>query len=175
MNFNIRIAAETDIDELEALYDALNDRLAAMVNYPGWMKGVYPVRETAARGIAEGCLYVAICDDLIVGSIILRRGMEPIYQKADWQARLSEEAVLAIYTVVVHPDCLARGIGQGLMDFAVEYGLQTDTKALRLDVYEHNLPAIRLYEKNGFKYIESVDLGLSTYGLNKFYLYEKLI
>ena len=82
MNFVIRIATEKDIDELEVLYDALNDHLAAGVNYPGWLKGIYPVRGTAAQGIAEGCLYVAVCDDLIIGSIILRRGMEPIYQKA---------------------------------------------------------------------------------------------
>ena len=175
MNFVIRIATEKDIDVLEVLYDALNDHLAAGVNYPGWLKGIYPVRGTAAQGIAEGCLYVAVCDDLIIGSIILRRGMEPIYQKARWQLQLEGEAVLVVYTFVVHPDWLSKGIGQELLDFAVEYGLQTETKALRLDVYEHNLPAIHLYKKNGFKYIESVDLGLREYGLDSFHLYEKLI
>ena len=29
--------------------------------------------------------------------------------------------------------------------------------------------------ENGFKYIESVDLGLREYGLDSFHLYEKLI
>ncbi len=35
------------------------------------------------------------------------------------------------------------------------------------------LPYISI--KNGFKYIESVDLGLREYGLDSFHLYEKLI
>ena len=95
--------------------------------------------------------------------------------KSRWQLQLEGEAVLVVYTFVVHPDWLSKGIGQELLDFAVEYGLQTETKALRLDVYEHNLPAIHLYKKNGFKYIESVDLGLREYGLDSFHLYEKLI
>ncbi len=68
-------------------------------------------------------------------------------KKARWQLQLEGEAVLVVYTFVVHPDWLSKGIGQELLDFAVEYGLQTETKALRLDVYEHNLPAIHLYKK----------------------------
>ncbi|XAM46318.1 hypothetical protein TPDSL_28260 [Terrisporobacter petrolearius] len=48
-------------------------------------------------------------------------------------------------------------------------------KELRLDVYEKNLPAIKLYEKFGFKYIDTVDLGLENYGLKWFRLYEKLL
>jgi RimJ/RimL family protein N-acetyltransferase len=44
-----------------------------------------------------------------------------------------------------------------------------------LDVYEGNIPAISLYEKYGFKYIDTVDLGLGNYGLDWFRLYEKLL
>ncbi len=48
-------------------------------------------------------------------------------------------------------------------------------QALRLDVYENNYPAINLYEKFNFKYIDTVDLGLEEYGLKWFKLYEKLL
>lgn len=34
-----------DIDELENLYDDLNDYLRRGENYPGWAKGVYPIRK----------------------------------------------------------------------------------------------------------------------------------
>ena len=61
------------------------------------------------------------------------------------------------------------------MDFSVENSIKSHVKSIRLDVYERNIPAIRLYEKCGFKYIDTVDLGLRDYGLNWFKLYEKLI
>ena len=49
MKFTIEPGTSADIDELEKLYDELNDYLAATTNYPGWIKGVYPVREEIGR------------------------------------------------------------------------------------------------------------------------------
>ena len=48
-------------------------------------------------------------------------------------------------------------------------------KAIRLDVYEKNIPAIRLYERTGFEYIDTVDLGYSMYGLDLYQLYQRLL
>lgn len=172
MPIDIRLGTEEDLDELERLYDSLNDHLT---NYPGRIRGVYPIRETAGSGVLEGCLYVALDKGVIAGSVILRHKPEPAYQKAKWQADLRDEDILVIYTLAVHPDYLSMGIGRGLIDFAVQNACCSNVKALRLDVYENNLPAIRLYEKCGFQYIDTVDLGLSEYGLDWFRLYERLL
>lgn len=67
------------------------------------------------------------------------------------------------------------GIGRALMDYSFELVQQSGVKSIRLDVYEKNLPAISLYEKCGFEYIDTVDLGLGNYGLDWFKLYEKVI
>ncbi|MFA9466664.1 MAG: N-acetyltransferase family protein [Velocimicrobium sp.] len=175
MNITIRLGEEADIDELEQLYNSLNDYLSATTNYPGWKKDVYPIRETAVDGISERCLYVAICNGKIVGSIILRHEPEPAYLPVKWRNELDYEEVFVIYTFVVHPDYLGQGIGQAMLDFTSNIGNQLNIKSLRLDVYENNLPAICLYEKCGFEYIDTVDLGLSQYNLDWFRLYEKLL
>lgn len=67
------------------------------------------------------------------------------------------------------------GIGRALMDHSFELAQQSGIKSIRLDVYENNLPAISLYEKYGFEYIDTVDLGFGNYGLDWFKLYEKLV
>ena len=41
MKFVIESGATTDIDELEKLYDDLNDYLSATTNYPGWITVSY--------------------------------------------------------------------------------------------------------------------------------------
>ena len=61
------------------------------------------------------------------------------------------------------------------MDFAIQHSINEGAKAIRLDVYENNTPAISLYEKCGFEYVDTVDLGLSEYGLHFFRLYEKVL
>nr|WP_315020011.1 GNAT family N-acetyltransferase [uncultured Aminipila sp.] len=171
----IRQASNHDIDELERLYDKLNDYLESTINYPGWKKGVYPTRKDAINGINEECLYVAIYNGNIVGSIILRHKPEPAYLEAKWLRDLSYEHVYVIYTFVVHPSYLGQGVGQAMIEFATEHSIKSNVKSIRLDVYEKNLPAIRLYEKCGFKYVGTIDLGLESYGLKWFKIYEKII
>ncbi|MGL4849615.1 MAG: hypothetical protein ACRC28_11960 [Clostridium sp.] len=61
MVINIILGTEEDIDEIELLYNELNDSLEEGINYPGWKKGVYPTREDAIKGIDEGNLYIAKC------------------------------------------------------------------------------------------------------------------
>ncbi|WP_455716866.1 GNAT family N-acetyltransferase [Anaerosporobacter sp.] len=175
MNISVELGNVKDIDELEQLYNELNDYLAAGTNYPGWKKDVYPIREDAAKGIEEGYLYVARYNDKIVGTIILNHEPEDAYSKANWTIEADYSDVVVVHTFVVHPDYLKEGIGQKLMEFATSHSKEMKAKAIRLDVYEKNIPAIKLYEKLGYQYIDTIDLGYGEYGLDWFKLYEKVL
>ncbi len=175
MDIVFELGQADDFDELEQLYNDLNDHLAEGVNYPGWKKGIYPVRQNAIDGVKHGNLYVAKHSNKIVGSIILSHEPEPAYYNAEWGFKSDYSDVFEVYTFVVHPKFLKCGVGKALMDFAIEHSIKSQVKSIRLDVYEGNIPAIKLYEKCGFKYIDTVDLGLGNYGLNWFRLYEKLL
>lgn len=175
MNISIELGNTKDIDELERLYNDLNDYLAAGTNYPGWCKGVYPIREDAVKGIEEGYLYVARHNNKIVGTIILNHEPEDAYSKAKWAIEADYSDIVVIHTFAVHPNYLKEGIGQKLMEFATSLSEEIKAKAIRLDVSENNIPAINLYEKQGYRYIDTVDLGYGEYGLNWFKLYEKVL
>ena len=60
MKFVIESGTTADIDELEKLYDDLNDYLSATTNYPGWIKGIYPIREDAIAGIENNTLFMIV-------------------------------------------------------------------------------------------------------------------
>lgn len=175
MDIIFELGKLNDIDELEKLYNDLNDHLAKGVNYPGWLKGIYPVRQNAIEGVVHGNLYVAKHNAKIIGSIILSHEPEPEYFNATWKFESDYSDVFVIHTFVVDPKFLKCGVGKALMDFSIEHSIKAKAKSIRLDVYEGNIPAIRLYEKCGFKYIDLVDLGLGSYGLDWFRLYERLL
>lgn len=164
-----------DIDELEVLYDCLNDYLASQVNYPGWIKGIYPVRETAINAIEEGALFVLRRNSKIAGSIVLNHTPEPAYDQVTWNVDTAYSNIFVVRTLVVHPHFMKQGIGGRLMTFAESYARQHSIKILRLDVSEHNMPAIALYRKLGYKYVGTVDLGLDYPHLKWFELYEKVL
>lgn len=173
MKVEIKKGSIKDLDELELLYNELNDALNEGINYPGWIKGIYPIREDALKGIKGDNLFVAVYDGKIVGSIILSHEPEHGYEKVDWNMNAGYNEVIVIRTFVVHPDYFKQKIGSTLMKFAEEEAKRCNMKSIRLDVYEKNMPAIRLYEKAGYKYIDTIDEGLGCYGLDWFKVYEK--
>lgn len=173
MEMQIRPGTPRDADRLEALYNRVNEHLAHTVNYPGWKKGVYPTREDAEKGIADGCLYVAISRGAMIGSMILRHEQEAAYRRAKWQEDLRDEELLVVHTLLVSPDCRHQGVAEAMLNCAAALASEQKVKALRLDVYENNLPAIHLYKKCGFRYVDTVSMGLEARGLNWFQLYEK--
>lgn len=175
MEIQIRKGTSHDIDDIEELYNVLNDALEKGVNYPGWKKGVYPIRDDAEQGIENGTLYVAVLKDNIVGTIILNHEPEEAYKEIKWGFEFDYSDVFVVHTFLVHPEYKQRGVGKQLMDFAEQYAKDTNIKSIRLDVYEGNLPAIQLYRKCGFQYKGNVDLGLEGIGLKWFQIYEKMV
>ena len=164
-----------DIDELENLYNTLNDYLEQGINYPGWKKDIYPIRETAVSGIENKNLFVLKINNEIAGSIILSHKPEDAYFDVTWGIEEDYENIIVIHTFVVHPKFMKQGVGKKLMDFAKSYSLENGMKAIRLDVSIHNTPAIALYEKCDYKYIGTVDLGLNIPDLVWFKLYELIL
>lgn len=175
MDIKIELGKENHIDELEKLYDKINDYLEENINYAGWKKGVYPIREDAKNGVHTKTLYVAKHEGKVVGSIILNNKPEEAYHEATWAFESDYTDVVVVHTFVVHPDYLKCGVGKKLMNYAQTHGVSLGAKAIRLDTYEKNLPAIKLYEKCGYKYIDKVDLGFREFGLEWYYLFEKLL
>jgi len=84
----IRIGTMEDIDELEKLYDDLHDYLRSGSNYPGWIKRVYPVKETAETAIADGNRFILKIGNKIAGSIILNHKPEEAYNQANWSIEI---------------------------------------------------------------------------------------
>jgi len=161
MKFTIEPGTSADTDELEKLYDELNDYLAATTNYPGWIKGVYPVREDAVAGVNDETLYVARYDGRIVGSVILNHQPEKAYENVKWKIELDHSHIFVIHTFVVYPSfCKIRSracinglfIGIGSKLRGVKY---CAVRCLR----EKYFRLFHCTKSSGFEYIDTVDLG----------------
>ena len=175
MEISVRRAGDDDLDRVETLYNELNDYLAVHDNGPRWRREVYPLRSHAEEGLASKSLYVAESGGRLAGSVILLQEQGEVYRQVRWQTDF-DVPVAVVHILAVHPDFFGQGVGKALLDFAAGWGRRHGKKAIRLDTYEENFPAIRLYEKCGFKRMGRIDLGLEEiYGLKWYYVFEKLI
>ena len=168
----IQKATLSDLEELETLYNALNDYLANHINHPGWIKHIYPTRSIAQTGIDDGQLFVLRKNSQIAGSIILSHEPEEAYDQVEWSVDSDYQDIYVIRTLVVHPDFLRQGIALELMNFAQNQAINNHIHAIRLDVSVNNTPAIELYQKLGYQYRGTVDMGLGYDHLIWFDLYE---
>lgn len=201
----IEKATVKDIDELEKMYYDVTEHLENTINYPAWINGLYPTRATFEDAVSKGTMYVTReesgaagdsadspgcncisgCSDCsersgsrIMAGMVLKSEEEPEFDGVKWQVEADAAETYALCTLAVALDCGGRGIAEKMVRFALDLAQQNGKKAVRLDVTAINTPAIKLYEKLGFKYIGEMDEGeeyAKEYGERIFYLYEKLI
>ncbi|MGL5439917.1 MAG: GNAT family N-acetyltransferase [Filifactoraceae bacterium] len=172
---NIRKATKSDLDQVENLYNELCDYLDEHENYPGWKKGVYPIRDDAEKGLRENTLFVVQKDENIVGTFVLKHEPEEGYKDVEWLTINDYSHIYVINTLAVHPKHLKYGIGGEILKFIENVAKEEKCISLRLDVVKGNLPAELLYQKNGYHFIGTVSLGYEEYGLPWYNLYEKVL
>lgn len=176
MEIKVRIAEEKDVERVSFLYERLHDYLETHENHPRWKRGIYPTKANAEEGFEKGWLYVAEVDGKLAGSVIYLHEQGEVYNQVKWPKEIQSNNVYVIHVLAVHPDYFRMGVGTALLDYACSMGRENGVGAVRLDVYEKNFSAIRLYERCGFAYRGTIDLGLEElYGLKWYHVYEKLL
>lgn len=140
-------------------------------NKCGWGTGIYPTRAVALSAKQDSSLYVAVKGGKILGSITLNHNQALQYNEADWQIKTDNP--LVVHTLAVNPEFFRQGIAQRLLSFAEEIAEKEGSPSIRLDTSQINLPAISLYEKNGYINCGTIDLGLKRGSIKAWYCFEK--
>lgn len=148
----IRKAFPADLDGIEDIYDSiLRKEEKSGQSYTNWKRGLYPTRATAQAAGKAGTLYVDIQGGDVAAAANLNHVQPPEYAKIPWSIPAKESQVLVIHTLVVHSVIAKRGLGRKFVHYAEGLAAGLGCKVIRLDTYEGNAPALRFYEKLGYR------------------------
>ena len=147
----IRRATAADIDAITASYDELFEHERIHGSNTQWIQGLYPTRETAARGVERGEMYVYYKDGQLAASMILNSHQAAEYYEIPWQYEALDDEVLVIHTLCVPPSMAGKGLGTLMVGFATGYAIAAGKRLIRLDTNAKNLPAQQLYRKLGYR------------------------
>ncbi len=145
---NLRLATEKDLSELSTLFASITQKLDSE-NICIWDE-IYPdcafpddIKRDSLFVLEEGERLIsafALCDPQEdEGSIV--------WEKPDAKG-------IYIYRFGVSPDCLKKGIGTFMLKQAERIAKERGGEYLRLLVVDYNTPAVRFYEKNGYRKAE---------------------
>ena len=116
----IRIAKESDLSAVAAVYEAILDHEDATgLHYTGWKRGAYPTADTARNIFNAGTLYVGVDEDgAIWGSMNLNGVQLPEYKNGGWSIPAEDDQVAVIHTLTIHPDRAGQGLARQMVAFA---------------------------------------------------------
>lgn len=153
----IRKASAAGLPGVAAIYEAIFDREAQGTAWTNWRRGSYPTASDAREALEAGTLYVGEEAGAIWGAVNLNGVQLPEYGRIPWAIPAEAEAVGVIHTLCVHPDWSGRGLARELARFCEEEARALGKTVLRLDTWEGNLPANRLYQGLGYRLAGSAE------------------
>jgi len=168
----VRRAEQAETDAACAFYGAVIDGFAGAPFDPLWRRGVYPTREMISRAVENDELYFGECGEKICAAMVLNRTQDDGWEGAPWAVPAGPDERLVLHLLAVDPARQGQGLARRMVRAAVGLAREQGAKALRLDVLPKNLPAVRCYEREGFRFIARLTLFYEDTGSVPFDLYE---
>ena len=148
----IRQARETD---LEALAGLLRACIAGMQGegIDQW-DDAYPTVGIVAADVKDGTLIVAERAGDVIGAVTLNAHQEPAYREVAW--RLADGPIGVVHRLMIAPTAKRQGVGRALMAAVEVRAGGQGLRALRLDTFTGNAPALALYRALGYAEVGTV-------------------
>lgn len=152
----IRLASAADLPAISAIYDSIltREETAGPV-YTNWQRGKYPTLDTARQPLEAGTLYVGEDDGFLWGVVNLNGIQLPEYAAIPWSIPAEPEQVAVIHTLCIHPAASGGGRAKQMVAFCEGEARHLGKTAMRLDTWEHNIPANHLYPTLGYRFAGS--------------------
>lgn len=147
---NVRKATEHDLDVVEKIYDAIHMAEEENQQQIGWIRGIYPVRETAELALKRDDLFVLEHDGEIYGTGIINNIQVDSYRHGNWKHHIPDEHVCVLHTLVISPTNSGKGYGRKFLEFYESYALEHGCAELRIDTNARNEVARAMYKKHGY-------------------------
>lgn len=171
----IRKAVSADLPAISAIYEAILDREEQGPVYTNWQRGKYPTVDTARGALDAGTLYVGEDGGVLWGVVNLNGEQLPEYDAIPWSIPAEREQVGVIHTLCIHPAQSGKGLARQMVAFCEKESRRLGKTVIRLDTWEGNLPANRLYPSLGYRYAGAAEFFFMGFIQETLNCYEKLL
>lgn len=162
----VRLAAGNDLPRVAALFAAAVAGLRA-AGLDQWDE-VYPDRAVLRQDIAARTMYISEIGAALAAAAVINRESDPGYRGGRWRG--GEAGSVVLHRLCVSPAFQHRGLAEQMVRRLEENLRGAGVRSVRLDVFPPNGPAVRLYQRLGYRMAGTVALRKG-----RFYLMEKML
>ena len=171
----LRHASINELETIIQFYDlAIETNQASEYNIR-WQKNVHPSHALIKSSIQNKELLIFEESGELLGACIFNHVYHEDYHKISWGVHVMDKEIGVIHVFATSPKHFRKGIGTKMLDSIVKYAKQINMKAIRLDAFKLNKPAIALYENVGFQCRGEMHMVIPNIGDELFVFYEYVL
>lgn len=157
-NITFCYATENDIQRIIEFYDCAIEANQISEYNIKWQKNIHPSHKLLRDSIANKELYVIEENHEIMGACIMNHVYNPAYKDVPWGIDGQDTDIGVIHVFATSPNHFRKGIGKKMLEGLIDFASKKRLKAIRLDVFKTNAPAIALYKKVGFEFRKEMNM-----------------
>lgn len=171
----MEFALHKDIDEIMGLYRSVVETVNKTDVKLGWDPEVYP-----NASFVEGAIdrhECCICREAgrIVAVAVVNHNVNKEYDDIDWDIKAPKEKIATIHALATAVDHRHGSVSDRFLKEIDEYCRQTGDLAIHLDVIDTNIPAYKLYMRNGYTEVACIKMFYEVVGTREFWMLERVL
>ncbi|WP_017473817.1 GNAT family N-acetyltransferase [Amphibacillus jilinensis] len=163
----IRKANPKDIDNIMSMVKLVVEIMHAQGSQQ-WDE-TYPTAKDYQKDLGRDELYVFEEEGIIYGVCTISKRGHQEYPLINWS---SQQPALTIKRLAISPNYQGKGVANQFFQFAENLAKSLGRYALNTDTFAHNQFAQRLFQRQGYQFVEARQ---DPRDLNELYYYEKLL
>lgn len=171
----VKIATLEDLDEICRFYQEVCDGLKSAKYSPEWAWPIYPNRAILKEDIEEKQILLGYQGQTLATAGVISAGEDPDYQSAPWNYPAPDKKIAVIHLYAVGAAFRGQGISSAMLQTMIHQIQSDGYQVIHLDAVKENVPAVKLYESNGFEFVEDRPVDLDEFGVHTLRIMEYLL
>lgn len=170
-----RCAKENEKEKIIEFYDIVIEANNKSLINLRWQKDVHPSHKLLNSSVDNKELFIYEENGEILGACVMNKSYNESYNKVSWGIDAKDDEIGVIHVLAISPMHFREGIGKKFISGLILHAEKAGIKAIRLDVFKINVPAIKLYKMMGFELKAEIPMFVPNIGDEDFELYEYLV
>lgn len=141
----------------------------------GWNIEIYPDKTFVEEAIKKKQMCIVRKAEKIIAAAVVNHNVNDEYNDIDWQVKGPANKLATIHALAVSPDMRGKTTSDYILAEIEKYCVACGDTAIHLDVIDTNIPAYKLYMRNGYTEIDCIRMFYEVVGTREFWMLEKVL
>lgn len=171
----MEFAIRKDSKEILNLYKAVVDEVNRSTIKLGWNTEIYPNEEFINKAIDNNEMCILRDNNQIIAAAVVNHNVNEEYNDIDWKIKAPGSKIATIHALAVLPGKRGGNASYVILSEIEDFCRKQGDVAIHLDVIDTNIPAYKLYIRNGYTEVACIKMYYEVVGTREFWMMEKIL